>query len=117
LPQLTPAPGNPGTGIYAAAAWIGLTRGSPSWTDGSAPWCPGEPNNKFSTEGCANLMMGCGASGAAVNDYTCELPLRVLCAIPSGPDASPCGAWAPALWLVHWLMPARNGVGHCSQPQ
>jgi hypothetical protein len=50
------------------------------------PWCPGEPNSKFGSEGCAALMVGCGAAGAAFNDCDCGSPLRVLCSVddPAG---------------------------------
>ena len=89
--QLTAAPGNPSTDYWNAAAWIGATRdanAASGWADAngataSLPWCPGEPNNKGSVESCTDLMTGCGASGAAVNDFACDRHLRVLCAFPS----------------------------------
>jgi hypothetical protein len=87
--QLTSTPGNPNNPTYSAAAWIAPQRdpaNPSSWVDGSAPatsvpWCPGEPNYHNSDEGCASLMTGCGAPGAAVNDYNCAWPLRVICQV------------------------------------
>jgi hypothetical protein len=93
-PQLTPADSN----AWSSGAWTGLQRSTanPSaWAAGSSaqvgsiPWCPGEPNNKDGSEGCAALVTVCSSSGAAlVNDYPCGWPLRVLCAIDAAPECS-----------------------------
>ena len=90
--QLTDTPGNSDSG-WSAAAWTGITRSGPNgWVDaagivGTIPWCPGEPNNHYGSEGCTVLLTYCtpGGASAAVNDYSCDLPLRVMCAVESSP--------------------------------
>jgi hypothetical protein len=93
--QLMSTPDNPSS-PWSAAAWIGLTRSSSNsaqWLDlkgttlNYVPWCPGEPNYKYGTESCTNLLTYCGGGSALVNDYDCSRPLRVLCAFQS----SGCG--------------------------
>jgi hypothetical protein len=83
---------------WTAAAWMGITR-SPAapdaWVDYftsgpvaiTLPWCPGEPNDLSGDEKCAALLTACtgssGGAAAALNDYSCAKPLRVICAFPS----------------------------------
>ncbi len=76
--QLTPAP--PGTDGWSAGAWVDIARNGSSptgWSsaDGPAsdtPWCPGEPNDRFSDEDCAVVLTFCtGGASAAVNDFNC----------------------------------------------
>ena len=83
--------------LWSAAAWVGITRGSAGqWGDTSGPlsnlpWCPNEPNDNFKdgTESCANLLTGCASTGAALlNDFACDKPARVVCALPEAPE---CG--------------------------
>ena len=95
--QLAPTLSNPGS-IWSAAAWIGITRSTSDqtqWVDGTGavqsniPWCAGEPNLRYTTEQCVNLLTGCTPGGgiASANDYSCDQPLRVLCSFTS----SACG--------------------------
>jgi hypothetical protein len=97
-PQLTPTPGNP-HGEWSAAVWLGptLPPGSTraTWTL-PLPWCPDEPNDKDAAEDCATMLTACtpGRATAAVNDYPCNLPLRVMCAFPSA-DCGECFARFP----------------------
>ncbi len=83
--------------VWSAAAWVGITKDTNSqWGDASGPlsslpWCPNEPNNndKDGPERCANLLTKCATSGQALlNDFACNKPARVLCALPS---SSKCG--------------------------
>jgi hypothetical protein len=96
--QLTEPPGV-GAGNWSAAAWTGITKlaqatntTNSTWQDArgplgdsAVPWCPSEPNNRFSDEGCSSLLTGCSADGATAlaNDYACDKPLRVLCMVES----------------------------------
>jgi hypothetical protein len=96
--QLTEPPGV-SAGNWSAAAWIGITKladatnaTNSTWEDArgplnssAVPWCPDEPNNRFSGEGCSSLLTSCSANGATalVNDYACDKPLRVLCMVES----------------------------------
>ncbi len=86
-----------GEPLWSAAAWVGITRDSNGqWGDASGPLsglprCPNEPNNnvKDGTESCSNLLTGCSDSGQALlNDFACDKPARVLCALPEAPQ---CG--------------------------
>ncbi len=83
--------------VWSAAAWVGITKDANSqWGDASGPlsslpWCPNEPNNnaKDGAENCANLLTNCATSGQALlNDFACNKPARVLCALPSSSKCS-----------------------------
>jgi hypothetical protein len=96
--QLTEPPGI-SAGNWSAAAWTGITKladatnaTNSTWQDArgpvnssAIPWCPDEPNDRFSSESCSSLLTSCSADGATalVNDYACDKPLRVLCMVES----------------------------------
>jgi hypothetical protein len=83
--QLTPAP--PGADGWSAGVWVDIIRDGSSLTGWSSaggpasntPWCPGEPNDRFSNEDCAVVLTFCtGGASAAVNDFDCDRTSRCV---------------------------------------
>lgn len=58
-------------------AWIGLSRDSWKWVDGTTSsfksWAPNEPDNKNNAEGCVAMY------GERWYDRNCNLEMSVLC--------------------------------------